>query len=111
VIDCRVGSVGSGDYALAPVVVKVVGGEMRVAETVSQEIKRRMSHAVGTAGCPIAMTLYYRKRRNRIKMLHDEHKLRVVNKSDTLQHHRQKIFITQPIYSYIFTYIIHAGSN
>jgi hypothetical protein len=51
------GSVGSDDYALGPVVVKVVGGEMRAAETVSQEIKRRISHAVGTAGCPIAMTL------------------------------------------------------
>jgi hypothetical protein len=80
-------------------VVKVVGGEMRVAEMVSQEIKRRISHAVGTAGCPIAMTLYYRKRRIRIKMPHDEHILRDVNKSDTL-HHRQKLFITQPIYSY-----------
>ncbi len=32
VVDCRVGSVGSGDYALGPVVlVEILGGNVRVA--------------------------------------------------------------------------------
>jgi hypothetical protein len=30
VVDCRVGSVGSGDYTLGPVVVEIFGGQMRV---------------------------------------------------------------------------------
>jgi hypothetical protein len=45
VVDCRVGSVGSGHYTLGPVVVEIFGGQMRVVHMSTRLRQPRNSQA------------------------------------------------------------------